>query len=709
MDMLSKRIVRHLDRLLLDPNNYRFIDKKEYKEVPEDKVDDTNVQKRTQKFLLGKNNSNVEDLIRSFTANGFLDIDQIQVKAIGEKYLVLEGNRRTATLKYLYNLFKEGHDVGKLTEPNFKSINVVETIDEDPAQHLISMGLHHISGKKRWSAVNEAQLIDDLIRKHKKTEEKVCESLGITKHKLKKIRRTLFLIEQYKKSDFGDQFEASKFTIFGAIVGSPAMKNWIGWDDEYYKANNSANIERFFSWISKTEEIDKDEDGIERSSSKEPIISQYRQIKEVADFINDDHAVQRMEESRSIAEGYSYSDVIGENRLKSALNSIKSEVNVAFNFSEHLTPYDYSEIEKLKVKLDRLIPSSEAKIVINDKQMPSFFTSIKHFENAFIDRYRKLKKIEVKNLSRVNIFAGGNNMGKTSLLEAFYLLSQLNDLNAFLGLERYREKFQNDFNPKWVDKNFTGTIEIKSSFNHIGTSLLLRKENIGYPIEKSGYLNTLRAEASVGEARLQSAVHLYDNKEAELRFSESKILCRATFTSPYRYNHALLKKAHAYAIEKQYFDRVITFIQKHLDSSIQKIEMINAEGESRFMVTSSAINEAVDITKYGEGLQRVFEIALLMAYSKDGIICIDEIDSAIHKSLLIEFTKFIHQTAEDFNVQVFLSTHSKECIDAFIKNKYHNEHLTAYALTDVDGQIECKYIDGSRLEKLVESINFDIR
>ena len=708
--MSSKRIVEHLDRLLLDPNNYRFIDKPEYKKVLNDQLDDAHVQQRTLNFLLGKNNSNVKDLISSFTTNGFLDIDQIQVKEVGDKYVVLEGNRRIATLKYLWNEFKEGNDIGKLSEANFKSINIVKIIDEDPVQHLISMGLHHISGKKRWNAVNEAQLINDLIIKYRKSEEEVCNSLGITKQKLRRNRRTLSLINQYKKSDFGDQFEANRFTIFETIISSPIMKNWIAWDDNSYVATNNTNIERLFSWISKTEEIDKDEDGIERPSLKEPIISQYRQIKELAEFINDAQAIKQMEESRSIAKGYSYSDVIGENRLKNALNSIKNEVNVAFNFSEHLTSDDYLEVERLKVKLDRLIPSSEAKIVINDKLMPSSFTSItNHFDNTFIHSYRKLSKIKVKNLSKVNIFAGGNNMGKTSLLEAFYLLSQLNDLNVFLDLEKYRGKFQNDFNAKWIDKNFIDTIEIEGSFNSVETSLYLSKETTEENIEKSGYLNTINAEAKVKDTTLNSSIHLYGNKEAELRFSKSQILCPATFTSPYRYNHILLKKAHAHAIEEKYFDRVIDFIRDHLDSSIQKIEMINVEGESRFMVTSSALNEVIDITKYGEGLQRVFEIALLMVYSKNGIICIDEIDSAIHKTLLIEFTKFIQQTANTFNVQVFLSTHSKECIDAFIKNQYYNDHLTAYALTDVDGQIKCKYIDGSRLEQLVESINLDIR
>ena len=178
--MASNRIVKHIYRLLLDPNNYRFIDRADYKPVPDDQVADDRIQLRTLNLILGKNQDNVKDLISSFTTNGFLDIDQIQVKPVGDKYLVLEGNRRTATLKYLIDEFKKGNDVGKLTEADFKSVNLVEIINEIPVQHLITMGLHHISGKKRWSAVNEAQLLSDLIEKYHLTEDEVCDKLGIS-------------------------------------------------------------------------------------------------------------------------------------------------------------------------------------------------------------------------------------------------------------------------------------------------------------------------------------------------------------------------------------------------------------------------------------------------------------------------------------------------------------------------------------------------
>src|SRR5690349_20529822 len=142
--MDTNRITKHVDRLLVDPNNYRFIDKSEYKYVPLEQVPDELIQERTLSFLRGKSNDNISDLIASFKTNGFLDIDQIQVKQVGDKYLVLEGNRRIAALKYLFELSKQGFDVGTLDEQTFKSIPLVEIIDEDPVQHLITMGLHHI-------------------------------------------------------------------------------------------------------------------------------------------------------------------------------------------------------------------------------------------------------------------------------------------------------------------------------------------------------------------------------------------------------------------------------------------------------------------------------------------------------------------------------------------------------------------------------------
>lgn len=56
--MESNRITRHIDRLIQDPNNYRFIDRCDYKFVTDDQVVDARIQQRTLNFILCKNQEN---------------------------------------------------------------------------------------------------------------------------------------------------------------------------------------------------------------------------------------------------------------------------------------------------------------------------------------------------------------------------------------------------------------------------------------------------------------------------------------------------------------------------------------------------------------------------------------------------------------------------------------------------------------------------
>ncbi|OAV68043.1 recombination protein F [Bacteroidales bacterium Barb4] len=375
------------------------------------------------------------------------------------------------------------------------------------------------------------------------------------------------------------------------------------------------------------------------------------------------------------------------------------------------TPNARHEIKKFIAQIkDELwkIESNYPEIVtINEKQVSKYFPSVhKHFDCLNIIRYRKLSDIHINHLSRINIFAGNNNTGKTTVLEAFYLLSQLNNINALFELEKYRGKFYDEFQSKWFDKNIGDNIEISGCFNEASSELLIQKEDSTENIDKTNYLSTVKIEAKVDKTDLESSVHLYSNRKPDLRYVKANVLCQGSFTSPYRYNIDLLSRAHTYAIREKFFGDIVDFIRKNIDTSVQKIDMVE---NYRFMVTSSKLEQAIDITKYGEGLQRVFEIALLMGYNSNGILCIDEIDCALHKSLLVNFSRFIQQLADRFNVQVFLSTHSKECIDAFIEAKYNNKDITAYSLTEEKGKVVCKYIDGERLESLIRFINIDIR
>ena len=709
--METKPIKKHLNRLLLDPNNYRFIDRPEYKQVSDEQIADARVQQRTAEFLKGKNNENIADLINSFKTNGVLRQDPIQVRPLGDNYVVIEGNRRTVTLKYLYEQFQKGMDVGVLTESDFKSIELIELQGQDRRHELIAMGLNHISGKKRWSPVNQTRLIRDLFEECGMTEEEICNTLGITKHYLRRSMRTLALIERYKDSDYGDQFQTDKYSIFEEIIKNTALKNWLCWNDDLRAPSRLDREERLFSWISVTERVQRDEEtGDEQITKLEPIVTKSHEIREVANFINDEKALVKMEESRSVTIGFASSEAVGETRLHNALDNIASEVNAALHFSDYLSDDDYMRIGRLKTKLERLLPSSnEASIrTLVSNVAPRFSQVSAHYSDLNIRGYRKISGLNIGKLRRINLFVGENNSGKTSLLEAVYLLAQLNDLNAFLDLERFRGKFFRDFNALWVDKNFISPIDIAGHFNGLDTQVRITKEETQENIDRTAYISTIRVDANAGDDELASYVHLYLNREPELYYQKAQKLCRSAFSSPYRYNDSILMEAHACAVKEKRIDEITDFIRKRIDPAIEKIELVEIRGENRFSVTSKTHEHSIDLTKYGEGLQRIFEIALLLAYCSDGILCIDEIDSAIHKGLLVHFAEFVQKLATEYNVQLFLSTHSKECVDAFSATQ--KEDMMAFALQKTpDDAVDFRYMEGEELKELINIIDLDIR
>lgn len=675
--------------------------------VEPNKLADSTIQLRTAGFLRGKGNENVEDLINSFKTNGILRQDPIQVKRLNEDYyLVVEGNRRTATLKYLYDILKNHGDVGVLTENDFKSIDLIEIEGDDRQHELIAMGLNHIGGKKKWSPLNQSRLIQDLIEIHNMSAKDICKSLGISKQLLNKSLRTLALIEAYRDSDYGDQFETPMYSIFEEIVKSPALRNWLNWDEETFKSRNEINEERIFSWISKAE-IEDETDGTTKIEL--PIITKSSEIRELAKFISDDKAIATMEEARSVTKGLIDSEALGGSRIHSAIKNIRSEVEAALKFSEFLTPQDQRDFEKLQNKLKMLLTdrASGIRMTASSEIKPIETKEVSHFSSVTIEDYQRIKDIKLKNLKRINLFVGPNNSGKTSILECFFLMTRLNDMAAFLEAEQLRSKSE-EFNPEVIVNNIPPLLRISGIFNESFTEIIYSKENTEENIDRTAYLTTLYADARYGGMEWKSYTNVYQNSDPQIFYTSAAHLCKACFTSPYLHNRKTLQKAHKYAVEQKLLKRIFDFLKREVDPSIEDIEQTTLNGDSRFIVTSSLHSYGIDITKYGEGLQRIFEIALLLAYCTNGILCIDEIDSGIHNKLLNKFTRFVLELATEFNVQLFISSHSKECVDAFAA--LDSDDVMAYKMKfKADQSLDFRYIGGRRLNDMVEEMDIDIR
>lgn len=715
----NKRRSFNLKNLFLDPNNYRFVDNRDYIKVNEEKILDERIQKRTRSFIEGNKRDNIADLISSFKANGFLDVDVIQARDLGSNnYLVIEGNRRVTALKALQEDNENGLDIGSLNPNIFRSIPFEIHANEETEKHLIIMGLKHISGNKKWSAINQAQLIYDYLKQYWQTEEyyekekDLCDSLGISKVKLRTSQRAYHLILSYKNSDYGDQFKSSDFSLFSEIISRPSIKEWIDWDDDLYNAKNTSNRNRLFSWLSRTEEFGDDGD----DAYIEPIISKSAEIRDLGVFIKNEMAINEMEKYRSVSRGLLASGEIDKQNYEKVVNNVIDGLDKLRNYFDFLIE-DEASFDKLKNKYSELSPNGTNLNMAygNYSTCFEYGDDIKQFDEILIQKYKIFDSFRIDRLRKINIFTGLNNAGKTSILEAIYYLTKQNDIVSFLELIKLKNKLDS-LNPLWLNKVFNAEDEISVSgtFNNKNTTIRFRKFEARNIDKKNDYIASYNLTAQIDDRELSNIIHTFQYDTVKRENEKVEHLCNSRFKSPYFYNTREIidtynKNTQIKSNDLTAINQVIKFV-KEIDENINDIRLNDDYGVERFIVDSSRFsNRNIEITNYGEGLQRVFEIALAFAASRNGIVCIDEFETAIHYSLLLKFTKFIQELADIFNVQVFITTHSKECIDAFVNNGYKNEDISAYFLENTNNQMSTKYIGGERLQYLVDSIDLDIR
>src|SRR6185437_7768619 len=83
----------------------------------------------------------------------------------------------------------------------------------------------------------------------------------------------------------------------------------------------------------------------------------------------------------------------------------------------------------------------------------------------------------------------------------------------------------------------------------------------------------------------------------------------------------------------------------------------------------------IDITEMGDGTRHLISIVISLFYSKDGYLFIDEIENGVHYTYLSSMWKIIFELSKKLNCQVFATTHSRECIEAFNKLNEDNEGI----------------------------------
>ena len=75
----------------------------------------------------------------------------------------------------------------------------------------------------------------------------------------------------------------------------------------------------------------------------------------------------------------------------------------------------------------------------------------------------------------------------------------------------------------------------------------------------------------------------------------------------------------------------------------------------------------------GDGIGRYLSMSLAFYEARKGMILIDEVENGLHHSALKGVWKNLYTLSQKFDVQVFATTHSRECLvearDAFVDDE----------------------------------------
>jgi AAA15 family ATPase/GTPase len=106
---------------------------------------------------------------------------------------------------------------------------------------------------------------------------------------------------------------------------------------------------------------------------------------------------------------------------------------------------------------------------------------------------------------------------------------------------------------------------------------------------------------------------------------------------------------------------------KILDANIAWIEPQLIDDELLLRVNLTNPQHSLISSELGEGTNRYIEILATLLSNSNGSVFIDEIENGIHYSKLKDIWKAIIEIVEKESIQLFVTTHDEETIEALVK------------------------------------------
>lgn len=311
-------------------------------------------------------------------------------------------------------------------------------------------------------------------------------------------------------------------------------------------------------------------------------------------------------------------------------------------------------------------------------------------ERIHIENYRALRDFEIDGLAPINLLGGCNGAGKTTVLEALFFA--LGSHQGEIALNRYVTRMESIDAPAPVPVPVSLSIEPYWSalFSGYDPSLQIRIE-LRDSLHGLVSVTVCRDDSASVQVPLESISH----PPASDRLSQPRLLIESVGPGDLRRTRtATLTKTGievvggpedplpiTAVIENPGIPEGIEYVQrlgtlrrrkqhdilidalKTVEPRIIGIEASTPTGFPSIWADVGS-GELVPLSTLGGGAMHIARLVLSMSAARGGVVLIDEVESGIHHSSLVDVWRSLDYAAEQFGTQIIATTHSYECIMA---------------------------------------------
>lgn len=294
-----------LDNLLLDEHNPRFA-----------KYESGDATQRDILNLIVKQ-FGIDDVLSSISVSGYFSAEPLVCRKEGDKYIVVEGNRRLAAClilsgdtrttdqsqkreKYL-QLHKDNRS------PRFMPVPSIVFTENDNQEQLLSyLGVRHIVSTKEWDSFAKAAWVAHALKSSNLQLDAIARMIGDTRGTVKNLLRGYNFIKQLQKSGHFDPSNSVKkgrgsntqypFSWVYTVLSFNSVQEFIEIDTD--PVNESPIPEK------RTENAALIVQAMFGDSSKSvnPAITDSRQITKLAQVVSDPEKVAYLKKGKTVEE-----------------------------------------------------------------------------------------------------------------------------------------------------------------------------------------------------------------------------------------------------------------------------------------------------------------------------------------------------------------------------------------------------------------------